>query len=320
MHTLQTFYHFHPFLFMFSCRLFVQWVWRCFAKHGHPRLFSELQIRHNQTIPRFGSFDTLNITTHTDMYSPYTIHTTERNGMGQFDSAVNVFSDHRMKHLHKATQTTHHSTQIPSQPLPLQHECSGIVDSIYRAFLALILKRKRNNTTRAAHQNAQKGRSMHYPACDVNNMNDTIKHEECGGPSAEGLRIPHINNRVAVALEHTVCPPFETDRLKARCECVLSLKQAHPALKGPGGALKSSGGALKGSGGALKGFGGALKGSGGALKGSGGTLIWACFLYSLPNRTGCSIADQNTHTRTKTRRRNAILFMCITKFETLQYE
>jgi len=59
MHTLQTFYHFHHFLLMFSCRLFVQWVRRGFAKCGHPRWFSQLQARHYQTIPRFGSFESV---------------------------------------------------------------------------------------------------------------------------------------------------------------------------------------------------------------------------------------------------------------------
>jgi len=59
MHTLQTFYRFHHFLLMFSCRLFVQWLRRSFAKYGHPRLFSQLKICKYQTNPRFGSFESV---------------------------------------------------------------------------------------------------------------------------------------------------------------------------------------------------------------------------------------------------------------------
>jgi len=51
--------HFHYFFLMFSCRLFVQLVRWSFAKHGHPGLFLQFQIRHYQIIPRFGSFESV---------------------------------------------------------------------------------------------------------------------------------------------------------------------------------------------------------------------------------------------------------------------
>jgi len=53
MLTLETFLYFDQFILMFPCRLFVQGIQRSFAKNGHPRLLSQCQICHDQTVPRF---------------------------------------------------------------------------------------------------------------------------------------------------------------------------------------------------------------------------------------------------------------------------
>jgi len=59
MYILQIINHFHHLWLMFSCRLFVQWDRRRFAKYENPRLFSQFQILHFQTIQRFGSFESV---------------------------------------------------------------------------------------------------------------------------------------------------------------------------------------------------------------------------------------------------------------------
>jgi len=201
---------------------------------------------------------------------------------------ANVYSLPNMKQSDKETQTKHHSTQNNKQSPPSLHESNSMVDNIYGALLALILKRKCNSVTRMAYQQEQLGRSIHYPLSYENKMVDMTQHTKYAG-NAVGIDLPgvHIPQRIPDIHSHVLHSVLEHSVLE-HAPCVLDEMDTPNTCIDHLLPLKSS--------------------------------PDANVYYSQPDRPGCSIADQNTHKRTRSRQKNAILFMCIAKFEKLQHK